>query len=114
VAKHVGGQFKNILKGILNKCSIAAKVMHRLLSEEEEKTVNTCQDLSDRLQRDLQFPSNIIITDDEALVYRMTHKPSKSQQKTPSSPHPKKGMTRSPKCKRHASFQQLQRCTLRI
>jgi hypothetical protein len=41
VAKHVGGQFKNVLKGILNKWWIAAKVMLCLLSEEEEKKLST-------------------------------------------------------------------------
>jgi len=54
----------------------------------EEETVNTCQDLSDRLERDPQFLPNII-TGNVAWVYCMTHKPNKSQQKTPSSPHPK-------------------------
>jgi hypothetical protein len=34
------------------------------------------------------------------LVYCMTHKPSKSQQKTPIISTPKKGTTRSPKCKK--------------
>ena len=55
------GSALSILKDSLNMHRIAAKFVSYVLTEDQEKNhVGTCQNNSERLERDQEFPSKII------------------------------------------------------
>jgi hypothetical protein len=57
------GTVQSILKDNLKMRRIAAKLVHCLLSEQQEIRVNTCQGLQERLERGPKFPLKIIADD---------------------------------------------------
>jgi len=71
---------------------VAAKFVPRLLTQEQKNTCLTlCQDLKNQIESDLNFLSKVI-TGDESWCYEYDPetKQASSQQKTPTSPRPKK------------------------
>ena len=93
--------FWSIITENLKMCKVCAKIVHKLLSEDQkQQRVTVCQDIIERLENDPDLLGRVIAGDESWIFeYDPETKRQSRQWKSPSSPRPKKARMSKSKVK---------------